>query len=195
MMPRSPGEVLMENKVARTYAEQTSNRVSAKAALDAPEDLSGTAASSQRSMSEEDCLLKGDPAGSARLAEADERTKCAVERHATKDPGVRGILKRASVVCHPESESQKRFALDTEQDPTPHPRVSYEGSSALGARPSATTSSDQGGTSDAARASGVGRIDGGVAMGGDNADDDSARHPNQSGSGQQKEGHGEERTT
>ena len=40
----------------------------------------------------------------------------AVERHATKDPGMRGILKRASVVCHPESEPQKKIALDTEQD-------------------------------------------------------------------------------
>ena len=52
-------------------------------------------------------LLKGDPVGSTRLAAADERINRAladaVERHATKDPGVRGILKRASVVCHPES--------------------------------------------------------------------------------------------
>ena len=35
----------------------------------------------------------------------------AVELHATKDPRVRGILKRASVVRRPESESQKRNAL------------------------------------------------------------------------------------
>ena len=52
----------------------------------------------------------------------------AVERHATKDPGMRGILKRASVVCHPESEPQKKIALDTEQD-SPHPSVSNGGSS------------------------------------------------------------------
>ena len=56
--------------------------------------------------------LKGDPVGSTRLAAADDRINRAladaVERHATEDPGVRGILKRASVVCHPESESQKK---------------------------------------------------------------------------------------
>ena len=53
-------------------------------------------------------LLKGDPVGSARLAAGDERINRAVadavKRHATKDPGVRGIR---------ESESQKRVALDT----------------------------------------------------------------------------------
>ena len=85
-----------------------------------------------------DGLLKG----SAPLAAADERINRAltdaVERHATKDRGVRGILKRASVVRHPESESQKRVALDTEQDPTPHPPVLYGGSSAPGAQPSIT---------------------------------------------------------
>ena len=68
-------------------------------------------------------LLKGDPVGSARLAAADERINRAladaVERHATKGPGVRGILKRASVVGRPESEPQQKFALDTEQDPIP----------------------------------------------------------------------------
>ena len=52
-------------------------------------------------------LLEGDPVGSARLAAADERVNRAladaVERHATKDLGVRGTLKRASVACHPES--------------------------------------------------------------------------------------------
>ena len=70
-------------------------------------------------------LLKGDPSGSARLAAADERINRALalwsERHAAKDPGVRGILKRASAACHPESESQKKIALDTEQDSTPRP--------------------------------------------------------------------------
>ena len=60
-----------------------------------------------------------------------------------KDPGVRGILKRASVVCYPESEPQKNIALDTEQDSTPRPSVSYGGSSASGAKPSVTTSTDQ----------------------------------------------------
>ena len=85
-------------------------------------------------------LLKIDSSGSARMAAADERVNRAladaVERHATKDPGVRGILKRASVVCHPESEAQKKIALDTEQDSIPRPSVSHGGSSASGARPS-----------------------------------------------------------
>ena len=91
-------------------------------------------------------MLKGDPVGAALLAAADERVNRALadagERHATKDPGVRGILKRATVVCHPESESQKKIAMDTEQDPTPHPSVSHGGSSASGTRPSITTSAD-----------------------------------------------------
>ena len=68
-------------------------------------------------------MLIGDSSGAARLAAADERINRAladaVERHATKDPGVRGKLKRASVVCHPESEPQKKIALDTEQGSTP----------------------------------------------------------------------------
>ena len=92
-------------------------------------------------------LLKGDSSGSARLAAADERINRAqadaVERHATKDPGMRGILMRANVVCHPESEPQKKIALDTEQDSTRHLSVSYGGSSASGAQPSITTSTDQ----------------------------------------------------
>ena len=58
--------------------------------------------------------------GGARLAAADERINRAladaVERHAAKDLGVRGIVKRASATCHPESESQKKIALDPEQD-------------------------------------------------------------------------------
>ena len=91
-------------------------------------------------------LLKGDPVGSARLAAAYERINRAladaVERHATNNPGVRGILKSASVVCHPESESQKKIARDTEQDPIPHPSVPHGGSSASRARPSITTSAD-----------------------------------------------------
>ena len=64
-----------------------------------------------------EALLKGDSSGSARVAAADERINRAladaVERHA-KDPDMRGILKRASVVCRPESGPQKKIALDTE---------------------------------------------------------------------------------
>ena len=59
-------------------------------------------------------LLKGDPVGSARLAAAHERINRALAdaKDAAKDPGVRGILKRASATCHPESESQKKIALN-----------------------------------------------------------------------------------
>ena len=64
-------------------------------------------------------VLKGDSVGAARLAAADERINRAladeVERRAAKDPGVGGILKRTSATCHPESESQKKIAVDTEQ--------------------------------------------------------------------------------
>ena len=71
-----------------------------------------------------EALLKGDSSGFARLAAADERLNReladAVERHATKDPGMRGIQKRACVVCHPEPRPRKKIALDTEQDSPPH---------------------------------------------------------------------------
>ena len=53
------------------------------------------------------------------MAAADERINRALaealERHATRDPGRRGILKRTNVVCHPESQPQKEIALGTEQ--------------------------------------------------------------------------------
>ena len=128
------GEELMENKVGRTYIH--------RADIDQwglSEGCLGCwyqrTRQGRQPTHNEACrrriegLLKGDSSGSARLAAADERiTRAlaeAVERHATKDPGIRGILKRASVVCHPESEPQKKIALDSEQDSTPHPSVSY----------------------------------------------------------------------
>ena len=84
-----------------------------------------TAARSEASRRRIEALLKGVSSGSALLAAADQRINRAladaVERHATKDPGMRGMLKRASVVCHPESEAQKKNALDTEQDSPPPP--------------------------------------------------------------------------
>ena len=70
----------------------------------------------------------GDQKWPARLAAADERINRAlaeaVDRHATKDPGMRDILKRDGVVRHPESELQKKIALDTAQDLPPHTPVS-----------------------------------------------------------------------
>ena len=68
---------------------------------------------------------------------------------------MRGILKRASATCHPESESHKKIALDTEQDSTPHPSVSYGGSSASGTRPSfATRTAQDTDTSDVTKGTG-----------------------------------------
>ena len=81
-----------------------------------------------------EALLRGDSAGSARQAAADDRINQAladaVERHATNDGGTRGILNRASVVCH--AESRKEIAA-------PQPSVSNGRSSGSGARPSVTT--------------------------------------------------------
>ena len=148
MVPRDPGEVLMENKVARTNFrradfEQWGLSEGCPGCRYLRAGWGRQQAHSEAWRRRIEGLLKGDPAGSARLAAADERVNRtlddAVERHETKDPGVRGILKRSSVACHPESESQKRVALDTEQDPTPQPRVSYGRSSASGVRPSAAT--------------------------------------------------------
>ena len=82
-----------------------------------------------------------------------------------------------------EAEPQKKIALDTQQDSTPHPSVSYGGSSASGARPSATASTDQNtSTSDVTRASSKDHIGGDVAMEGERADEISAGRPNPSGS-------------
>ena len=69
----------------------------------------------------------------------------AVERHATKDPGMRSVLKRVSVVCHPESEPRKKIALDTEQSSQHEVRMNQ---SPIARRtddtiPSVTTSIDQ----------------------------------------------------
>ena len=136
--------------------------------------------------------------GAARLAAAEESINRAladgVKRHAAKDPGVGGILKRASATCHPESESPKKIALDTEQESTPRPSVSHGGSTASGTRPStATRTAQDTDTSDVTRgtepelAQGViqpsSSDDTGddVAMEGKNADERSAGDSNPSG--------------
>ena len=152
----SPGEVLMENKVARTHLR--------RADFDQwglSEGCPGcrylrTGQERQQAHSEAcrmriEGLLKGDLSESARLAAAHERIiralTDAVERHATKDPGMRGILKRASVVCHPESEPQKKIALVIHRaglDTTPFTLVRR-----IISIPRVTTSTDQNtGTSD-----------------------------------------------
>ena len=116
--------------------------------------------------------MKGDSAGSARLAAADERINRAladaVDRHATKDPGMRGTLKRASVVCHPGQNLRRKLHWTT-----PRPSVSYGGSSASGARPGITTSTDQ--NTDVTRTSSEHHSD--VAMRGDGAHENSGGHP------------------
>ena len=84
------------------------------------------------------------------------------------------------------------FALDTEQDSTPHPSVSYGGSSSS-ARPSITTSTDQntgtsdvtretrtGPTQDVTRASSEDHIGGDDSMRGDIADENRAEQPSSS---------------
>ena len=127
VVPRAPGEVLVENEVARAYfrrahCEQWGLSEGCLGCRYLRTGQGRQQAHSEACRRRIEDLLKGDPVGSARLAAADERINRAladaVERHATKDPGVRGILKRASVVCHPESESQKKIALDAEQDST-----------------------------------------------------------------------------
>ena len=109
---------LMENKVARTYLRRAdferwhlSEGCPGCWYLRTRQERQQTHSEALRRKIE--ALSKGDSSGSARLAAADERMNRvlgdAVERHATKDPGVRGILKRASVVCHPESESRREL--------------------------------------------------------------------------------------
>ena len=107
MVPRLPGDVLMENRVARTYLRRADFEQ-----WGLSEGCSGcrylrTGQGRQQAHSEAcrrriEGLLRGDSAGSTRLAATDERINRAladaVERHATRDPGVRSILKRASTV-------------------------------------------------------------------------------------------------
>ena len=120
MVPRPPTEHLMEDQVAETYLRRADfDQWGLSEGCPGCQYLR-TGQGRQQTHSEAcrrriEALLKGDSTGSARLAAADERINRAladpVERHATKDPGTRGILKRASVVCQP----------DTEQDLIPHP--------------------------------------------------------------------------
>ena len=93
----------------------------------------GTTAGLQRVMSEEDRTpverrpVRIHPIG-RRRERINRALADAVDWQATKDPGTRGILKSASVVCHTESELQKRIALP------PHSPVTHGGSSVSGAQ-------------------------------------------------------------
>ena len=95
MVPRSPGEVLMENKVAKTHLCRADfeQRGLGEACLGW---YMTTGQGRQQTYSEAcrkrgEALLRGDSPGSCRLASADERINRAladaVERYATKDPG------------------------------------------------------------------------------------------------------------
>ena len=106
----------------------------------------------------------------------------------TKDPGMRGTLKRTSV-GHPESESRKKVALDTEQDLTTtsfslprriisircttqrhhkhRPERQHERRDERGENKTHKQQGSRGG---------------GVAMEGNSEDENSPRHPNPSGS-------------
>ena len=87
---------------------------------------------------------------------------------------MRETYRRRPVLSDISSQNLRREWRWTQSRIRHHnPRVSCGGSSALGARPSATTSTDQG--TDAARASSEEHIDGDAAMGGNSAHDDSAR--------------------
>ena len=164
MVSRLPGDVLVENKVARTYLRRAGFKQRGLS-----EGCPGCrylrTGPGRRQAHSEACrrriegLLRGDSAGFTRLAAPDERINRAladaVERHATRDPGVRSIPKRASAVSHPESEPQKKVALDTKQEPTPRLSVSHGGSSASGTRHNTTMRIDQSThTSDATRETG-----------------------------------------
>ena len=110
VMPWVPGDVLIENKVARTYLrrahfEQWGVSEGCPWCRYLRTGQGRQQAHSEACRRRVEGLLKGDPLGSARLAAADERINRALadadERHATKDPGMRGILKRSNVACYP----------------------------------------------------------------------------------------------
>ena len=122
----------------------------------------------------------------------------AVERHETKDPGMRGILKRASFFCHSESELQKKIALDTAGLDTTLFSL-FRWIISIGAQPSVTTSTDKntgtgdvtreartGPTQDATRASSSDDIGDDVVMSGESADENRAEHPSSSRAGSRR---------
>ena len=186
MMPRSTGEVLMENKVARAYLRRADfdQWGLSKGCLGFRYSRIGQGrqqAQNEACWRRIEALLRGDSSG---LAET-------VERHATRDPGMRGILKRASVVCHPESETQKKIALDTAEFAT---TLSPTARRTLDTIPSDTTSTVQNtGTGEVTRERRTGLtqnvtgtssnddISDDVVMGEDNADEDRAEHMSSAG--------------
>ena len=186
MVPRSLGEVLMENNVARTFLRRAhfERWDLSESCLGCPYMRTGRVrqqAHSEACRRRNESVLRGNSSGSGRLAAADDRINRvladAVARHATKDPGVRGVLKRSGVLPW---------------DSPPHTPVSHRGSSGSGARSSDTASNDpntdtgdvtgeERTTQDATRTRSKDHIGGDVAMGGDSADENSAGRPSPSG--------------
>ena len=108
MVPRSFEEVLMENNVARTYLrradfEQCGLREGCPLCWYLRSGQERQQAHSEACWRRIESLLKGDSSGSSRLAATDERINRAladaVERHATKDPGMRGTLNTEEGQC------------------------------------------------------------------------------------------------
>ena len=220
MVPRSPGKVLMENEVTRTYLrradfEQWGLSEGCPGCRYLKSGQGPQQAHSEVRRSRDGALLRGDSSGSARLAAAGERINRAladaVERNASKDPGTRDMLKRASVVCHPESEPpelQKKIPLYTAQASPPHTSVSYGGSSGSGAHPCVAISTDQntgtggvtrevrtGPAQDVTRTSSNDDIGDDVVMRENHADENRAEHWSSSGVRQQAKNHNEEGNT
>ena len=108
MVPRDAGEVLMEYKAARTYFRRAdfeqwgSQRRLSRVPVFEKWPEARQQAHSEACRKRIEGLLKGDSVGAARLAAADERINRvladAVERHAAKDPGVRGHTEEGQ--CH-----------------------------------------------------------------------------------------------
>ena len=103
------GDVLTENQVASNYFRRAGfERWCLSEGLSWVQVLENWPRAMASSWRRFESLTKGDSSGSAPEAAADTRINRAladaVERRATKDPGVRCTQKRASVVCHPESD-------------------------------------------------------------------------------------------
>ena len=98
MVPRAPGDVLMENEVVRTCLRRADFEQWGLGEV--LENWSGA----QRCRRRIEGLLKGDPTGSARLPAADERINRAladaVERHAVKDLSSRVRIPKENRIGH-----------------------------------------------------------------------------------------------
>ena len=112
MVPRSAGEVLMENNVVMTYLRRADFEHWVSVTCPGCQYLrtgrGRQQAHSETSRRRIEALLNGGSCGSTRRAAAGERINRAladaVERLPTKDPGMRDMLKRPSIVCLIQSQ-------------------------------------------------------------------------------------------